>query len=282
MKKIVSLALATLLLAASLFCFASCGEDSKVKLVDIKLTEEEYAFAVAKGDDALLSSVNDLLDEMKADGSFDAIVNRYFGDGTPVGYEGVDADPNKENLVVATNAAFAPFEYMEGNKYYGIDIEIMAALAEKLDKELVISNMDFDATISSVEAGHADIVAAGLTYRPDRAEIVNFSKTYYKASQMVIVLEDDTTFDNCETVADVEKVLAELPAGTKVGAQNGTTGKMYLEGDEEMEFAGFSNLTVKGYSSAALAVQDMINGNLSLVVVDEGPAGMIVKSLNED
>lgn len=225
-----------------------------------------------------------MLVEMKADGSFDAIVNKYFGDGTPTGYDGGTLDTSKDQLVVATNAAFEPFEYMEGDKYCGIDIELMAALATKLGKELVIKNIDFDSVLTDVEQGYSDIVAAGLTYNEERDQTVNFSNTYYKASQMVVVKGDDTTFDNCKTPADVQAILDTLTKNDKVGAQNGTTGMLFLQGDTDEDgnviYKG-CDATCRGYKSAALAINDMVNGNIRLVVVDEGPANIIVKKMNQ-
>ena len=69
--------------------------------------------------------------------------------------------------MVATNAAFEPFEYMKGDTYYGIDMEIAAGLAEYLGKELVISNMDFDAVCLSVSQKKADVAMAGLNVKYD-------------------------------------------------------------------------------------------------------------------
>ena len=116
-------------------------------------------------------------------------------------------DTSKDQLVVATNAAFEPFEYMEGEDYYGIDMEIAALLAESLGQELVIQNMDFDAVCLSVGQQKCDIAMAGLTVSEDRKEYVTFSETYYQASQRLITLASDTTFDECTEAADVEEIL---------------------------------------------------------------------------
>jgi polar amino acid transport system substrate-binding protein len=117
--------------------------------------------------------------------------------------------------------------------------------------------------------------------KPDREEHVTFSDTYYKASQKLIVMASDTTFDNCKTVEDVEKILSAMPQGTKVGTQNGTTGQKYINGDADWEFDGFANLKCIGYKNGTLAVQNIINGNCKLVVIDEAPAGFITEALNK-
>jgi polar amino acid transport system substrate-binding protein len=182
--------------------------------------------------------------------------------------------------VVATNAGFEPFEYTAGDKYLGIDMEIAALLAERLGKELVISNMDFEAVCLSVGQGKADIAMAGLTIKEDRKEYVTFSDKYYDAAQMLIVKSSDKRFDNCKTREDVEAVLSGLDSKTRIGVQNGTTGKFYVEGDEGWGFQGY-NVECVGYKSGSLAVQDMLNGNIDLVVIDEAPAKCIAEAINE-
>ena len=181
-----------------------------IKLIDIKLTDEEYAFGVDKNNDELLAKVNEFITQAMADGTIEAIMNKYFNDeGGIVSIESADLDPSRadEQLVVATNAAFPPFEYMQGDKYVGIDMEIAAALADYLGMELVIQNMDFESVVISVGKNGVDIAMAGLTVSETRKQSVNFSKSYYKASQMVLVLEDDDTFDSCQSAEDVENIL---------------------------------------------------------------------------
>jgi polar amino acid transport system substrate-binding protein len=200
-------------------------------------------------------------------------------------------------LIVATNAAFEPFEYMVGENYYGVDMEIMALFAEKLGKELYIYNMEFDAVCLSVsaaggtytdangnevtqEGGVCDIAAAGLTVSDTRKEILDFSQSYYQASQMLIVPENCKDFDECKTATDVEAVLKGLAKDVKVGVQKGTTGQLYCEGDADWGFDGYGLETV-GYNNGALAVQDIINGNCAYVIIDEGPAKSITAKMNE-
>lgn len=289
MKKSIKLLCLAMALIMCFVCLAACGGeeekkgDSKkdvVRVIDINLTEEEYAFGVDKTQPELLKQVNDFVAEIKANGTFDEICNRYFGDGTPVPVKSAEEDKSKDQLVVATNAAFEPFEYKEGDAYLGIDMEIAALLAQKLGKELVIVNMDFDAVCLSVGQQKCDIAMAGLTVKPDREEYVTFSESYYAASQRIIVKSDDKKFDDCKTADDVVAVLNNFDSKVKIGVQNGTTGKLYVEGDEEWEFPGYK-VTCKGYKNGSLAVQDMINGNIDYVIIDSAPAACIVEALNE-
>jgi len=251
------------------------------KVVEIDLTDELYAFGVDKDQPELLAQVNDFIAEIKADGTLDTIMNKYFageGDLTPV--TSATPDSSKDQLVVATNAAFEPFEYTDGDKYLGIDMEIAALLAEKLGKELVISNMDFDAVCLSVGQHKCDIAMAGLTVSEDRKEHVTFSESYYTASQRLIVPSTDTTFDACETAEDVETILNGFDSSVRVGVQNGTTGQLYGKGDADWGFDGFNFETV-GYKNGSLAVQDMLNGNIQYVIIDAAPATCITTALNE-
>lgn len=284
MRKFVKVLAVVMIIALSATMFFGCNNDNAadtkaVKVIDIDLTEEEYAFGVDKTQPELLTAVNDFIAEIKADGTFDEICNKYFGDGTPTAVNSAALDPSKDQLVVATNAAFEPFEYTVGESYYGIDMEIAALLAEKLGKELVISNMDFDSVCLSVGQQKCDIAMAGLTIKPDREEYVNFSDSYYSASQRIIVKGDDTTFDACTDAASVEAILNTFDAETKIGVQNGTTGQFYVEGDESWGFAGFA-ATCVGYKNGSLAVQDLINGGISYVIIDSAPAACITEAIN--
>lgn len=285
-KKVLALltVVSILILGLALSACGGSGKSgegkSKVKLIEISLTDEEYAFGVDKNQPELLTKVNDFISQISADGTLDEIFDKYFADGTPSAVESAEPDSSKDQLVVATNASFEPFEYMLGDKYYGIDLEIAALLADHLGKELVINNMDFDAVVLSVGQGKADIAMAGLTINESRKESVDFTDKYYDASQKLIVMADDSSFDKCTSVADVEAILEELPSTTKIGVQTGTTGQFYLEGDADWGFDGYDVETV-GYKAGSLAVQDMINGNTKYVVIDEAPALFIVESINK-
>jgi len=285
MKKLLATALAATLVAATLIgCGSKSDTDSAtkevVKVIEVDLTTEDYAFGVDKSQPELLEETNAFIKKIKDDGTFDEICNRYFGDGEPVAVHSEAYDETKDQLVVATNAAFEPFEYTKGDSYYGIDMEIAALLAEELGKELVIQNMDFDAVCLSVGQQKCDIAMAGLTINEERKEYVAFSDSYYSASQKLIVPADNTEFDACKDAAAVEAILNTKDASVKVGVQTGTTGQFYCEGDADWGFAGFA-FTTTGYKNGSLAVQDLINGNTSYVIIDAAPAKCITEALND-
>ncbi|MCI8566824.1 MAG: transporter substrate-binding domain-containing protein [Lachnospiraceae bacterium] len=280
MKKLLTIGMALVMTACML---AGCGGKAggaTAKVIDIDLTNEEYAFGVDKDQPELLEQVNAFIGEIKSDGTLDAICEKYFGGGEPQAVQSAALDSSKDQLIVATNASFEPFEYMDGENYYGIDMEIAALLAQKLGKELVIQNMDFEAVCLSVGQHNCDIAMAGLTVSEEREEYVTFSESYYEASQRLIVKSDDTKYDSCADAAAVEALLAELSESDKIGVQGGTTGQYYVEGDEDWGFAGLPATCVP-YKNGSLAVQDLLNGNIQYVIIDAAPAACIVESINQ-
>lgn len=289
MKKLTSV----LLVAACALSLVACGgsgdkkDSSKggsssktAKVIDIDLTNEEYAFGVDKTQPELLEKTNAFIEKIKGDGTLDKICDKYFGSGEPEAVESAKLDSSKDQLVVATNAAFEPFEYTKGDSYYGIDMEIAKLLADELGKELVIENMDFDAVCLSVSQQKCDIAMAGLTINEEREEYVTFTDSYYSASQRLIVPSDNTTFDDCKSADDVAALLAKTEKSDKIGVQAGTTGQYYVEGSEDWDFPGLPAECVT-YKSGSLTVQDMLNGNITYVIIDAAPASAITESINE-
>ena len=285
-----------LVLLLSLSIFAACKKSGNntdpadetqpvaatelVKTIGISLTDEEYALGVSKNDEELLAKANEYIAQIKADGTLETIIAKYFSeDGEPAVIASAAEDASKDQLIVATNAAFPPFEATEGDNYTGIDMEIAQGLAEYLGKELVIKNIEFDAILPTVDAGQADIAIAGLTVNETRKQTVNFTESYYTASQVLIVPADDTAFDACASTDDVIDVLNKLTENDKIGVQKGTTGNYFVEGDEDWGFDGLP-VTCVTYANGALAVQDMVNGNINYVIIDEAPASFIAVSIN--
>lgn len=293
MKKSMKVLAMVMALVLMVSAFAACGSDTAttdasntdaaktpaVKVININLTEEEYAFGVDKNQPELLEQVNAFIAEIKENGKMEEIFNKYFKEGTPTPVTSAALDETKDQLVVATNAEFPPFEYTEGDQYLGVDMEIASLLAQKLGKELVIQNMDFDAVCLSVGSHKCDIAMAGLTINEERKESVTFSDSYYQASQKLIVKGDDITFDDCTTADQVVAKLQSMDSSVKIGFQNGTTGQSYTESTGDFESNAFK-VTPVGYQNGALAVQDMVNGNLNYVIIDAAPAQSIADSVN--
>lgn len=167
-------------------------------------------------------------------------------------------------LIMSTNAEFPPYESVadgkgyEGTGFEGIDVEIAWAIAEKLGLELVIDDMDFDASLMAVQNGRSDMVLAGLTYSEERDETMDFTSKYATGVQVVIVKEgSDVTLDN-------------LGDGKLIGTQRGTTG--FIFASDTPENGGYGEEAVKGFDSGATAVQALLNGQVDAVIIDEAPA----------
>ena len=167
-------------------------------------------------------------------------------------------------LIMATNAAFPPYEYIEGNEIVGIDAEIAGAIAAKLGLELQIDDMEFDSIIESVKGGKADIGLAGMTVTPERQEVINFTASYATGVQVVIVNEGSA-------ITSVDDLFAE-GANHVIGVQRNTTGDLYSTWD--LEDAGLA--TIDRYSKGADAVQALLTGKVDCVVIDNEPAKAFV------
>ena len=150
-------------------------------------------------------------------------------------------EETKDTLTLATSADFPPYESIgDDGSYVGIDIEIAQAIADKLGKELVVENMDFDAIINSVSTGKADMGMAGLTVTDERLQSVDFSTSYATGVQAIIVAEDSP-------ITSVDDLYAE-GAAYKVGVQISTTADIYFSGDIEK---GLTTCTVEQYQTGA-------------------------------
>ena len=273
MKKVLFILLILLVFGAVLYSIFSGGDDT-LEYVNIKLTDENYAFAVNEGNTELLANVNAVIKKIKENGELDKIIEKYSSEKEedynkqPMG----TVDPSKQQLVVATNTPFKPFEFSKyesekGKMYMGIDIEIAAIIAEELELELVIKECEFSSIFSEVASGNAHIAMAGLTKSQDRHEGVVFTDTYYSSSQTLIVRADDSTFDSCKTRKDVEEILSSLGSDVIAGYQSDSTGGAYLKGNPNMGYAGF-NVTARGYSSAILAAQALVDKEIDFVIID--------------
>ena len=163
-------------------------KNTDLMILDETFIEEEYAIAIKKNSE-LTAKINTALEELEADGTLSKIVRNWIGD--EIGQypytspEGVDRSNGK--LVMATNAAFPPYESVENGKIVGIDADIMQAICDKLGYELKIEDMDFDAIISAVNSGKADVGVAGMSVTEDRLKNVDFSNSYTKANQVIVV-----------------------------------------------------------------------------------------------
>ncbi len=263
MKKIIALTL-TFVLAACML--TGCGgEKTKLTILDTEYAIEDYAICVAKENTKLLDKINVVLADLKADGTAQAIIDKYIS-GTENELVFQTDTEGKEELHMATNAQFPPYEYYDGDKIVGIDAEMAAAIADKLGMKLVIDDMEFDTIITAVQTGKSDFGMAGMTVTEDRLKNINFSASYATGIQSVIVPEGSK-------ITSVDDLYAE-GATYLVGTQKGTTGDIYAEGD-------FGADRVMKYASGNEAVQALLTGKVDCVIIDNEPAKAYVEANNK-
>ena len=196
-------------------------------------------------------------------------------------------DKKEDTLVMATNAAFPPYEFKDGDKFAGIDVEIAEKIAEKLGMTLEIQDVDFGAIIDGVATGKYDMGMAGLTVTEERKQSVNFSITYATGIQVIIVndgseiasLDDIFVFDDNGDPIELKN------DKIKVGVQQDTTGDIYSSSD--VTGWGFNDVTEDGttltdrvvrYKTGAEAVEALKTGKVDMVIIDNEPAKSFVEA----
>ena len=267
MKKLMTLILAL----AMVLSLAACGGGkTTLKILETEYAVEDYAICVAKENEELLAKLNEALAALKADGTAQKIVDKYIS--------GVEHDltfqqdaEGKEELIMATNANFPPYEYYENDQVVGIDAEMAAAIADYLDMKLTIVDTEFGSIIGGVQTGKYDMGMAGMTITEDRLESVNFTDSYATGVQVVIVPEDSP-------ITDLD-VLLDPEADYKVGVQQDTTGDTYMS--DTAENGGVGEDRVVRYKAGADAIQALITGKVDCVVIDQEPAKNFVETNNK-
>ena len=188
-------------------------------------------------------------------------------------------------LIMATNAAFPPYEFKEGDGYKGIDVEIAEAIAEKLGMELVIEDVEFGAVLTGVAQGKYDFGMAGITVTEDRKKTMDFSETYATGIQVIIVNDGSSiaTLDDLFIFDENGDPTGLKNPDIKVGVQENTTGDIYSSSG--IDAWGFNDLNddesiktdrVVRYKTGADAVAALKTGNVDCVIIDNEPAKSFV------
>lgn len=164
---------------------------------------------------------------------------------------------SKDELVMVTEAGFAPFEYYQNNEIVGVDVDIIKEIANKLNKKLVIKDVAFDSIINEVKSGKADIGAAGISYTEERSKQVDFSKDYF-TSKIVIIVKN----------SDLESDFNDLNT-KKIAVQLGSTADTFVTNN-------YKNAIITRQKKYLAAVEDLKNNKVDCVVMDELPAKQII------
>lgn len=160
-----------------------------IEILPEPYAEEEYGIAVNKDDPELLMQIDRALQELRDDGTLDAIAKAWIQDGeTQTAYEAEKKKTGRKELIMATNAEFPPYESkLDTGDIVGIDVDIMKAVCDKLDRRLKITDIAFDSVVANVERKMADVGVAAMTITDERKKSVAFTDPYMKATQVVIV-----------------------------------------------------------------------------------------------
>lgn len=166
---------------------------------------------------------------------------------------------SENELILATEAGFAPYEYYENGEIVGIDIDIAREVAKELGKELVIKDIAFDSIINEVKTGKSDFAAAGISYTKERGKAVLFSINYVDSKQVVVVRNDS----DINSSSDLKNA--------KIAVQLGSVADTYVTS----EYKKAEIIRQKKYLTT---IQDLEDGKVDCVVMDELPALEILKT----
>ncbi|HEM6204402.1 TPA: ABC transporter substrate-binding protein/permease [Streptococcus suis] len=227
-----------------------------------------FGFSVKKGSqyEYLVEDFNKALAEMKKDGTYETIMNKWLGASTTsaestdyssrlslTGNASAKATPVKSSYTIVADSSFAPFEYQdESGNYVGIDMELIKAIAEQQGFTITIQNPGFDAALNAVQAGQADAVIAGMSITDARKEIFDFSNAYYTSNILLAV-------KNGSDIASYEDL-----KGKTVGAKNGTASYSFLE--ENKAKYGYN---LKAFDEASSMYDSLNAGSIDALMDDE-------------
>lgn len=226
-----------------------------------------FGFSVKKGSkyEYLVDDFNKALAEMKEDGTYETIMNKWFGSSDSsestdyssrlnlTGSVTAKATPVKSSYTIVADSSFAPFEYQdESGKYVGIDMELIKAIAEQQGFTITIQNPGFDAALNAVQAGQADAVIAGMSITDARKKIFDFSDAYYSSNILLAV-------KNGSDIASYEDL-----KGKTVGAKNGTASYTFLENNKDKY-----GYTLKAFDEASGMYDSLNSGSIDALMDDE-------------
>lgn len=296
MKKSVKITIVVAVAAIMVFtCVALCacndkGQSDLVAVVASDLLQEDFGIAVTKGNTALMSAVNQVVDEWKANGKLDQYTEYYsaLADEENSGNKAVAPDGLQtswdfggatQTIMVYTESGFAPYEFIYGGNVVGVDIAIMSQVAVNTGKKIEIKDVAFDMIATNVKQATGDAVgAAGMSITDERKEIVDFSNVY--ASSTLVVVSKGGQY---KSVKDL--------AGKKVGVQEGTSGDIIIsdatgngytyetenaDGETSTVVVKADGAEITRYKAYALALQDLINGRIDAILMDKIPAELML------
>jgi glutamine transport system substrate-binding protein len=172
----------------------------------------------------------------------------------------------KEKLIVGTDAAFAPFEYMDKGEIVGFDMDFLDAVMKEAGYEWEPKNIGWDPLFEAVRQGkEVDMAISGITINEDREKTFDFSNPYFESTHMVMFKEGT----DIQTAKDIE--------GLTVGVQNGTTGQAAAE-----KIMGDKSSSIKKFENNVVAIMALKNNDVEAVVTDNTVVNEYVKNNPDD
>lgn len=149
--------------------------------------KEEYAIAVKKGNEALLNDINKTIEDLKSSGEYDKLLQAFMPADGNIQVPVTAVSASNDVLKLGTNAAFPPFEYVDGKEIVGFDISMGQSIAKTRSQRLEVVDMAFDSLIPALNSGAIDFIAAGMSVTEERKKNVDFSTPYFASEQVIIV-----------------------------------------------------------------------------------------------
>ncbi|SAM72306.1 amino acid ABC transporter amino acid-binding/permease [Enterococcus faecium] len=236
------------------------------KLVGEPEKGSSYGFAVKKGENKeLLEKFNQGLKDLKENGSYDKIVSKYISTGS--GDQGASSEmkkiePKKDVYVIASDSAFAPFEYKDSDgEYKGIDVDLLKRIAELQGFKIDFKFIGFSSAMQALESGQADGMIAGMTITDERKANYDFSDPYFQSGIQLAVAKDNK---DIKTYEDLK--------GKTVGAKVGTESADFLEAHKK-EYG----YTIKSFDAADQLYDALKVGSIDAMMDDYPVIGYAVK-----
>ncbi len=162
-------------------------QNPDLAILDCDLATEEYAIAVKKGNTELLEKINATIQRIKTDGTYESMVNAFMPADGEIKIPEHKATEGDTVIKMGTNAAFPPFEYVEGSEVVGFDITMSEEIAADMGAKLQVEDMNFDSLLSALSSDVIDFAAAGMSITEERLKSVDFSEPYYSSKQVIIL-----------------------------------------------------------------------------------------------
>ena len=159
-----------------------------LKILDEKLTEDSYAFAINPSKQGLQNEINRILDKMKQNGKLQSLEEKWMGnDDEKKELDNYNYDDSKGIIKFATVSGSAPFAYMKNNKIVGYDIDVINYICKELGYKLEVIEMSFEGIIPALISGKVDVSGCSIIVTEERKKSVLFSESNYTGGGIVVV-----------------------------------------------------------------------------------------------